>query len=128
MTNTRSAAATGLPPNINRAIDEAIAVAELTGPQTGSRRTQRGARYDAPADRPVVEFTNEEEDRDLDQGDLENQICRVAYAARLAQIARDNADDMVDENALHMAIDLVAQEAEAARALFQQIHSARMST
>ncbi|GLK86349.1 hypothetical protein [Ancylobacter defluvii] len=50
-------------PNIERIIDEAIVLADLTGPQTGTAPTPRAPRFLAPVDQTPVEFTGEECDR-----------------------------------------------------------------
>ncbi|MBS7586055.1 hypothetical protein [Ancylobacter defluvii] len=50
-------------PNIDRIVDEAVALADLTGPQTGTAPTPRVPRFVAPADHPPVEFAGEDDDR-----------------------------------------------------------------
>lgn len=49
--------------NLDRIIDEAYASQPLTGPQTGTAPAPRMPRYDAPADKPVVEFDAGDDDR-----------------------------------------------------------------
>ncbi|GAB4073069.1 hypothetical protein KHC28_24205 [Ancylobacter sonchi] len=56
-----------------------------------------------------------------DKAELENQLCRVKYATRLVVLARDNACDDIGGNALHIAIDLMEREAEAASEIFYQV-------
>ena len=56
-----------------------------------------------------------------DDADFENQICRMKYVARLVVLARDNACDDIGGNALHIAIDLMEREAEAASEMYYQL-------
>ncbi|GAB4065596.1 hypothetical protein KHC28_03440 [Ancylobacter sonchi] len=49
-------------PNIDHIIDEAVALADLTGPQTGSAPAPRMSRPMAPADQPPVELEGEPDD------------------------------------------------------------------
>lgn len=52
-------------PNIDRVIDDAIALADLTGPQTGTASPRRGSNPERPTDKPPVEFAGDEDDRVL---------------------------------------------------------------
>ena len=52
-------------PNIERIVDEAVALADLNGPQSGSAPTPRLPRPMPPVDQPPVEFAAEEEDRSI---------------------------------------------------------------
>lgn len=51
--------------DVDHAIAEACDLHDLRAGQTGSIRTPRVPNYDAPADRPVVEFTSEDDDRGI---------------------------------------------------------------
>lgn len=51
------------PISIDRLVDDAIALAELKGMQTGTAPAPRVPRYDAPADQPPLALEGEEEDR-----------------------------------------------------------------
>ena len=80
-------------PNLDRIVDEAIVLADLTGPQTGTAPTPRVPRYEAPADQPPVDFVGEEDDRAP-----KTPIQRLFRLRQLTQAALDVVNDIVDED------------------------------
>ena len=73
-------------PNLDRIVDEAIVLADLTGPQTGTAPTPRVPRFVAPADQPPVAYEVGEDD---DRGEVSPARARILLGEFFDEFPKD---------------------------------------
>ncbi|GLK83565.1 hypothetical protein [Ancylobacter defluvii] len=85
--------------NIDRIVDEAVTLADLTGPQTGTAPTPRVPRFDAPADQPPVDYEVGEDD---DRGEVTPARARILLGEFFDEFPKDLLAAMAIEQVVGM--------------------------